>query len=151
MQSEVSVKKPYCLPGAIVTPAVSSDSSAIGWRRTDSACSSARGWTGGGCTTTALPPVSSPRQAALPQVAGERLALVDRGVRVADDRRQRVGDVARGVALPAEVPGHADLVDAAAGDLEGPQPLGDERARLDLAPRSGEHDPVEVLNALLGG
>src|SRR3954447_26918487 len=50
MQSVVSVKNPYCLPGTILQPAVNSDSSAIMPGKEDCGLSKARG-----CTFMASP------------------------------------------------------------------------------------------------
>src|SRR5262245_8125745 len=61
----------------------------------------------------------------LPQVTGERLALVDADVRLTDDGRQVVGDRALGQADVAEVPGHTDDMDHPVAQLEGPHPGGD--------------------------
>ena len=48
-----------------------------------------------------------------PDVAGERLGLVDERVRIFDQGGEVVGDGAGGDAAEAEVPRHADLVDGA--------------------------------------
>ena len=53
-------------------------------------------------------------------VAHKRLALVHRNVRIGDQRRELVDDVAGGQAFIAPVPGHADLVDDFAVDLKRP-------------------------------
>src|SRR5579884_1133123 len=129
------------------TPAVSSDSSGITPQRMDWPYDAARSGTDGGKTgwrrrSTAIQPP-------LAYVAGEGLAFVDGCVRVAHDGRKRVHDVARGIALPAEVPGHADLVHTPAVDLQRPQALGHERFGLDLASCRRDHHPVQVANALL--
>ena len=90
-------------------------------------------------------------QTPLTQIASERLALVNRRVGIANNSREHIHDISRGITLQDEMPRHADLVDAPAGDLKRPKAFGDERAALDLAARGGDHDPVQVGNAFLGG
>src|SRR5262245_10241693 len=80
------------------------------------------------------------------EITGEGLALMNRGVGVSDDGRQRVGDLPRGIALPPEMPRQTDLINAPAIDVEGPQALGHQRARLDGAAGSGDRHPIEGGN-----
>src|SRR3546814_2263847 len=51
------------------------------------------------------------RQPALAHCAGERLVFMHAGVGIADNGGEHVGDIAGGIAFPAEMPGHSDLVD----------------------------------------
>src|SRR3989475_6412642 len=58
-------------------------------------------------------------------VADERLAFVDRNVRIPDPGRQVVDDVAGAQAHPAPLPGHAHVVDRLAGDVHHADAVGD--------------------------
>src|SRR5439155_20736215 len=84
-------------------------------------------------------------------VAHEGLSLVNRHVRIADQRGQLVHDVAAGEALVAPVPRHADLVHDLAVDGERTQATGDQRLRADLAARARDRDPVEIRDLLFPG
>src|SRR2546428_13004785 len=57
-------------------------------------------------------------------VADERLAFVDRHVGIPDPGGEVVDHVARAQTHPAPVPGHADVVEALAGAVPHPDPVG---------------------------
>src|SRR5437763_759267 len=132
------------------TAAVSSDSSRSMPGSTEPPLARARSGTGGGYRTMGSQLIELPPfQAALTQVAGKGFAFVNGRIRVADDGRERVGNVAGGVAFPAKAPGEADLIDALAIELERPQPVGHQRAQLNLAAGRGDDYPIQVGHALL--
>src|SRR5690348_11967594 len=83
-------------------------------------------------------------KAASPQIAGQRFGAVNAGIGIAKNREQHIRGVAMRVALIAEHPWHADLVDSAPVNNEGAQAIGDHRFHLDLAAQGGEYDPVEM-------
>src|SRR2546428_7656647 len=84
-------------------------------------------------------------------VADERLAFVDRHVRIPDPGGEVVDHVARAQAHPAPVPGHTDVVDAFAGDVHHADAMGDQSLRADMASRARHYNPLEVLDPLLRG
>ncbi len=74
-----------------------------------------------------------------------------RNVRIGDQGRQLVDDVSRGQAFIAPVPGHADLMNDFAVDVEGAHPPRDQSLGADLRARAGDFAPVEILDAFLLG
>src|SRR5256885_2679082 len=60
-------------------------------------------------------------------VADERLALVDRHVRVPHPRGEVVDDIPGGKPHPAPVPGHADVMDGLTRDLHHADAIGHQR------------------------
>src|SRR5205809_5306194 len=84
-------------------------------------------------------------------IADECLSLVNRNVRIADQRCQLVDDIAFGNPLVTPMPGHADLVNDLTFNGERAQPAGDERLGADGATRTRDLDPVKVRDLLLGG
>src|SRR3954447_18723738 len=91
------------------------------------------------------------RPAAGEDVAGERLHLLDVNVRVEDDRREIVGRASGRETAGSPVVRQADLVDPLAVEVQRPDAVGDEDARLDR--RAGGDDggpaPIDQV-ALLG-
>src|SRR5579884_3416574 len=107
-------------------------------------------------TSQALQPIQSEVSVKNPtlllsDIAHEGFALVDGDVRVGDEGGEVVGDAPGGVALPAEVPGHAHLVDGAAADAQGLEPLGHERAGFGAVARGRDDHAVAVGDAELPG
>src|SRR2546425_7603969 len=77
-------------------------------------------------------------------VADERLAFVDRNVRIPDPGREVVDHVAGAQAHPAPMPGHAHVVDRFAGDVHHADAMGDQRLRADMAARARHDHPIEI-------
>lgn len=76
-------------------------------------------------------------QPPLPQIAGQRFALMDRRIGVADHTGQHIGNVAFGISLLPEMPRHADLMDAAPSNLQRAQPLGNQHFGFDFTAQNG--------------
>src|SRR5258708_6453597 len=89
------------------------------------------------------PPLSAPP--AGPDVAGERLGLLNVSVRIEADLDQIVDRVAGAVAGPPPVIGEPDLVQSPALDGQRAQPLGHQDAGLDHIAGGDDHRPAEVL------
>src|ERR1700744_4342695 len=81
------------------------------------------------------------------QTARESFRFEDADVRLFADGEEVVDDVALDEAAVAEVVREADLVDAAAVDIERRHAVGEERTRLYRAARGGDLHAVAVRDA----
>src|ERR1700677_832797 len=80
-------------------------------------------------------------------VADKCLAFVNRYIGIADKRRQLVHDIAGHKPFITPMPGHSDVVDGLAIDLQRAQAPRDQCLRTDMRSRASYSDPVEILNA----
>src|SRR4029434_8735632 len=84
-------------------------------------------------------------------VTYERFSLVNRNVRIGYERCQLVDHIAFGKSFVTPVPGHADLVNDLAVDLERLHPARDQSLGANLRARARDFTPVEILDAFLLG
>src|SRR5205809_6391381 len=77
-------------------------------------------------------------------IADECLSLVNRNVRIADQRCQLVDDIAFGNHLVTPMPGHADLLNDLTFNGERAQPAGEERYGAEGDKMSGELDRYKI-------
>jgi hypothetical protein len=88
-------------------------------------------------------------QPAFAQVTGKCFPFMNSGIGIPNNGRQRVHNVTGGIALPAEVPGQADLIHAPTIEVEWPQAFGNQHLRFHSAAGSGDHHPVEIVQPFL--